>query len=205
MGKKQRRKIARLEHEQRQAASVRVQQLKEIGQLEFARDRTLSYARNVEHRYHQELARYKFIDEILQRMSTDNELRDLPLFRYMQGESRGLAPQSFCNTWPPYMQQAFMPQMVWSVPNLENNDPVKDMMAQVLTYYLFRQHYVFRQDYQTDRRPVPVLEYEMNGARRSYILPKDLMKMPEADALQIVMREIAPAVLAMFKEIAERG
>lgn len=205
MGRKAKRKIARLEQQQRELeqASNTIhdwnRQLRaEVPRMRNELNNWRQFGRNMERRYHQELARYKFIDDILHSLS--QEYSDMPLFRYMQGEVRQMMPNGYSDAWPPIMRHAIMPKLTFAMA-MNGETEMKAATIQALTYYLFRQGVHWGHE----KQPQPVLEFEMDGARRSYILPRDLMKVPEAEALQIVMREIAPAVLAMFKEIAERG
>lgn len=206
MGTKAKKRIARLEHQAKMAAEVRVKQVKELGDAvkdadHYRRKANALQGHNERNRdaYRRELARYKFIDDILDMVSRDPQLRNLPLFKYMRGEVHCTAPMpsTWRNDFPPVMRNAVIPELTWRMPDVSQvNSPAREMVADVLSYYLF--DYYVRSEGQ--RNPTPVIEYECNGARRAYILPADILRLPEDEQIRVVIREITPAILMMLDE-----
>ncbi len=157
-----------------------------------------SIADRIERRADQELARYKFIDDVLGRMSRNETFRGMPLFEYMLGTVNEGVPDSWMQCWPPYMRRAHLPAISWHARIDDNftSRPVEDMIQQVLEYYLF-DFYDERRD--ADRRD-PVLTYEYRGERRAYVLSDAIAKLPDEEAIMVIMREMAPAVLKMVRD-----
>lgn len=144
-----------------------------------------------------ELARYKFIDDILDKMANTDTFRGMPLFEYMRGRINERVPEGWLQQWPPYIRRAHIPEISWHA-RLDNNftSPVEDMLQQVLEYYLF-EFYEQRRD--IDRRD-PVLTCEYRGQRRAYMLSDAIAKLPDEEAIMVIMREMAPAVLKMVRD-----
>ena len=212
MGKKQKRKIARAFAES-VVDKVTIRNLQDsLRTVQSDRDgykrdteRFRDYAKRLENRYHQELSRFKFIDEILETMSRSFEFKNMPLFQYMRAQTTSIPPTGYRQEFPPIMQQAFIPDITWNCRDIHHPlSPAREMFHQVLSYYLLAYDHG-RSEGPHVRNVAPVVYYNCDGASRAYVLPSALTAMPEAEALRIVMREIAPAVLDMFKEIKERG
>ena len=150
----------------------------------------------------QELARFKFIDDILRKMAADSTFSSMPLFRYMRGEHHegGMwdtpAPRGWVhNYFPPLFRHAYLPEISWKA-QISNDftHPVEHMVMQALEYYLF--DFYERRDHE---RRAPVLTYDFKGQRRSYILPDAVAALPEAEAIAVVIRELTPGILALIR------
>lgn len=207
MNKKQRRLKSKLRMEQQVSDGLRAtldrhahqlnEKEKDVRDWEHRAREMRSIADRIERRSDQELARYKFIDDILGKMSKDHTFRGMPLFEYMRGMVNEGVPDSWMQCWPPLMRRAHLPAISWRAGiNNDFTSPVESMIQQVLEYYLFD---FYNRKPDVDRRD-PVLMYEYRGERRAYMLSDAIAKLPDEEAIMVIMREMAPEVLKMVRD-----
>lgn len=207
MNKKQRRLKSKLRLEEQRARATINRYETLMRESEHTLTAWKNRVRDMQHhashaieRADQELARFKFIDDILRKMAADSTFSSMPLFQYMRGERHSgvmdnPVPDGWTRQYPPLFRHAYLPEVSWKA-QINNNftHPAEAMVMQALEYYLF--DFYERRD---SERKASVLTYDFKGQRRSYMLPAEVAALPEAEAIAVVIRELTPGVLALIR------
>lgn len=149
-------------------------------------DRSQQYITNANARMLHEMARYSFIDKVigdaLQRMPGH------PLMQYMQGVKHRVERRENL------LEMAYVECLAREY--MRGPEEVKDSVCQVLRYFLLD---VYEHEYHMDRQRKQIgINADFNGQRLSYLLPESLKRLTPNQQFDVVMRELAPAVIAML-------
>lgn len=146
--------------------------------------------RHAEWRY-SELARYACIDRIIEEAL--QSMPGHPLLHYLRNEKMSQQHRM------EYIQMPYIEQMAeWHrIRPLDEGAQICDMAIQVIIAHLYESYARYYDRH--DRPPRVGMECAFNGERLCYIAPEGFGRLLPADQVQVVIRELTPAVIAMLK------
>lgn len=154
--------------------------------------------------FERELARYKFIDDMLADVIDDMRRhphsRHLPPLEYITSTTR-YVEKAF-----PYLEVIQMPDIMDSVAEARRKDMSNQAAVQVFRLYAFEVHAEDRQrGYRIDpQAPECGITIAFDGDKyRTFMLPGYLLNVDEKTALNILRREIAPMFLREYRNMRQ--